>query len=535
MALIGPQDLPFLLAESRATPMHVGGLQVFELPEGAPPTWVGDQFQRMLEFTEPSALFRKRPYRSARTGFQLAWRDDDQFDLEYHFRHSALPDPGRVRELLALGSRLHGSLLDRQRPLWEMNLIEGLEGNRFATYTKVHHSVVDGVSALRLLERSLSHDPTTATEPFWVYQRPSQGRPEAPDPSGPLEPLLSLLRGGVELAGVPSVLLASARKALEQDLAAFPFKAPVTMLNGHITGARRLAADSWDLPRVRGVAKAYGATLNDIILAMCSGALRAYLLENNALTDESLTSMVPVSMRRDDSAGGNSIGAVITSLATNQPDAALRVEDIRASMRIAKATLADRPPLQILALSAMNMFPGPLMTFLGGPDGMRPAFNTTISNVPGPRTPLYLNGARLQGVYPASIPFHSQGLNFTVTTYVDNLEFGLTGCRRSVPHLQRFLIHLEDSLVALEEGAGLVSNPKGSSLANGTRPAKAAATRAKATATSAGTKKAAGDTKSAATKSAATKSSARKSSAKKSAVKTSAAKTSRPTAKQPAR
>lgn len=459
MALIGPQDVGFLLAESRATPMHVGGLQVFELPEGAPPHWLRDQFERMLEFTDVSPLFRKRVYRSARTGFQLAWREDDQLDLEYHVRHSALPDPGRVRELLALGSRLHGSLLDRQRPLWEYHLIEGLEGNRFAVYTKVHHAMFDGVSALRLLERSLSTDPGEATEPIWVYQRPSAPR----DPSSsasPFDPVVAALRSGLDLAGLAPAILSNARKAMEDELAAFPFKAPPTILNGHITGARRIAADTWSLPRVRAVAKATGATLNDIVLAMSSGALRRYLLELDALPEESLTSMVPVSLRRDDSAGGNAVGAVVTSLATNCADPLERLARIRDSMAIAKASLADRPPLQILALSALTMFPGPMMTLLGGPDGMRPAFNTTISNVPGPRSPLYFNGAHLQGVYPASIPFHSQALNITCTTYVDNLEFGFTGCRRNVPHLQRLLIHLEASLVELEEAAGLTTTKR---------------------------------------------------------------------------
>ncbi len=454
MGLISPQDVVFLLAESRTTPMHVGGLQVFELPEGAPPTWVSEQFQRMMGFSEPSPLFRRRPYRSARTGFQLGWRDDDQFELEYHLRHSALPDPGRVRELLALGSRLHGSLLDRQRPLWEMHLIEGLEGNRFATYTKIHHAMVDGVSALRLLDRSLSKDPDTQTEPPWVYRSRRGSTVDSSEETGPLDPVLALLRGGLDLAGITPALVAGARRAMEDELAAFPFKAPPTILNGHITGARRIAADSWSLPRVRALAKACGATLNDIVLAMSSGALRRYLLELNALPDESLTSMVPVSLRRDDSAGGNAVGAVITSLATDTADPAIRLERIRESMAIAKASLAGRSPLQVLVLSSLNMVPGPLMSLLGGPDGIRPAFNTTISNVPGPRAPLYLSGARLQGVYPASIPFHTQALNITVTTYVDNLEFGLTGCRRSAPHLQRLLIHLEDALVELEQAVG---------------------------------------------------------------------------------
>ena len=457
MGLIAPPDAAFLLSESRATPMHVGGLQVFELPEGAPPDWLRELYDQMLDHDDVSPLFRKRPYRSVRTGGQWAWRDDEQLDLEYHVRHSALPEPGRVRELLALGSRMHGSLLDRQRPLWEFCLIEGLDHGRFAIYTKVHHAMVDGVSALRLLERSLSPDPEGAFVPPWEY-RPRR-RPAPPRGANPAEQAVEVavdaLRACRDLLALTPSVMRTTRRALEDELAAFPFKAPSTMLNVHITGARRFAAQGWSLSRVKAVAKASGTTLNDMVLAMCSGALRRYLQSHSALPDESLTAMVPVSLRVDDSAGGNAVGAVLTSLATDTIDPAQRLERIRESMTIAKGTLAGLNPLQMLALSAATMAPSPLVSMLGGGEGLRPPFNITISNVPGPRQPLYLDGARLQGVYPMSIPYHGQALNITITSYVDSLEFGLTGCRRRVPHLQRLLDYLEESLVELEQAVGV--------------------------------------------------------------------------------
>ncbi|CAN5473763.1 wax ester/triacylglycerol synthase family O-acyltransferase [soil metagenome] len=462
MALIAPPDAAFLLSESRATPMHVGGLQVFELPEGAGPDWLRQQYEQMLTRDDVSPLFRKRPYRSLRTGGQWAWRDDEQLDLEYHVRHSALPEPGRVRELLALGSRMHGSLLDRQRPLWEFVLIEGLQGNRFAVYTKVHHAMVDGVAALRLLERSLSTDPNAEVAPPWEY-RPRRREPDPDAAHNPVdlavETAVDVVRGGIDLVGLVPDLVRSARRAMDEDLAAFPFKAPSTMLNVHITGARRFAAQSWSFARVREAAKAAGCTVNDLVLAMCSGALRRYLVEHDGLPDESLTAMVPVSLRLDDSDAGNAVGAVLTSLATSTPDPAERLSRIRESMGIAKDSLRGLTPLQMLAVSAANMAPSPIVSMLGGGEGWRPPFNITISNVPGPREPLYLNGARLQGVYPMSIPYHGQALNITITSYVDNLEFGLTGCRRRVPHLQRLLVHLEDSLAELEAAVGSGGHP----------------------------------------------------------------------------
>lgn len=458
MALVSPPDVAFLLSESRATPMHVAGLQVFELPEGAGPDWLGTQFDQMVERDDVSPLFRKRVHRSVRTAGQWTWEDDENLDLEYHVRHSALPAPGRVRELLTIASRFHGTLLDRQRPLWEFHLIEGLEGNRFAVYTKVHHAMIDGVSAMRVLERSLTTDPDAEVAPPWTYRRP-RTTPPVDTGTNPLDAVLELARDGLGIASLAPRLLRSARQAMEDELAIVPFKAPSTMLNVHITGARRFAAQSWSLERIRAVASKAGVSLNDAVLAMCAGAVRRYLIEHHDLPHESLTAMVPVSLRQDDSAGGNAVGAVLTSLATNVVHPADRLERIHESMRIAKATLADLTPIQRLAVSTANMLPSPLVSMLGGGEGFRPPFNLTISNVPGPAEPLYLNGARLQGVYPLSIPYHGQALNITISRYVDNMEFGLTGCRRRVPHLQRLLVHLEDSLAELEDAIGLECGP----------------------------------------------------------------------------
>ncbi|MFN8018036.1 MAG: wax ester/triacylglycerol synthase family O-acyltransferase [Acidimicrobiales bacterium] len=454
MRLVAAPDLPFLLTESRSTPMHVGGLQVFELPPDAPPGWLREQHQAMVAHEDIAPLFRQRPYRSLRTGLAWAWEEDTELDIEYHVRHSALPEPHRVRELLAVGSRWHGSLLDRQRPLWEFHLVEGLEGNRFAAYTKVHHAMVDGVSALRLLERWLSPDPTAQVPPAWAA-RPRKARGAGQAMASPGDLLVDTAKGALEVVGLTPAVLRSVRRAMDEELAAFPFKAPPTMLNVHITGARRVAADTWSLSRVKAVAKASDATLNDIVLAMCAGALRRYLDEQGALPDEALTAMVPVSLRTDDSAGGNAVGAVITSLATDTEEPSWRLDRIKQSMAIAKDAMRSLTPVQQLAVSALTLAPAPLVSLLGGGEGFRPPFNVVISNVPGPRHELFLNGARLQGIYPVSIPYHGQALNITLTSYVDNLEIGLTGCRRRVPHLQRLLTHLESSLVELELAVGL--------------------------------------------------------------------------------
>jgi diacylglycerol O-acyltransferase len=223
------------------------------------------------------------------------------------------------------------------------------------------------------------------------------------------------------------------------------------MLNVPITGARRFAAQSYPIEQMRSVARASGTTLNDVVLATCAGALRAYMLELDALPEDPLIAMTPVSLRGEDTGddSGNAVGAVLCNLGTNVADAGERLATIHQSMMSAKDLLRGLSQLQATAVSAALLSPM-LLQPLGPLSRLAPPpYNLVISNVPGPREPLYLNGARLDGIYPLSIPLAGQALNITVTSYVDNMEFGLIGCRRSVPHLQRLLVHLDDALAEL--------------------------------------------------------------------------------------
>jgi len=453
--LMSPTSSLFLIPETREQPMHVGGLQLFRPPEGAGPDYLGDLYREALDQAgDVAPLFRRRPYRGWKTLGQWAWVDDDRIDLEHHVRHSALPRPGRVRELLALTSRLHSSLLDRHHPLWETHLIEGLEDGRFAVYSKMHHSLIDGVSALRLLERTLSTDPDDRDVPMpfsnQVLRRPRRG---GGDDSSIASKVLKAGAGAVTDAfGLTPRLLKIAMESFGDGGAVVPGQAPRSMLNVPITGSRRFAADSWDLARMKAVGKAADATLNDVVLAMSAGALRQYMLSQNALPDAPLVAMTPVSLRGDDDeeTGGVSVGAILCSLATDVADDAERLRAITASSRDAKAAMSGLSQLQATALSAAMVAPLLLeQTPVSG--WVRPAFNIVISNVRGPGEPLYWNGARLDGMYPLSIPLNGQALNITVTSYAGRAQFGLTGCRRTLPHMQRLLAGLEDSLAALEK------------------------------------------------------------------------------------
>jgi diacylglycerol O-acyltransferase len=462
---IDPTSTAFLLAENRNMPMHVGGLQLFEKPEGAGRGYTREMFEAMRDVEEIRPLYLKHPHRSIRTGGQLVWKEDDQFDIEHHLRHSALPKPGRVRELLELCGRLHSTRLAWERPLWETHVIEGLRDGRVAMYSKLHHALVDGVSAMRLLQSVLTTDPDRRDMPAPWGAQPGARRSQKPKPDFSLSEVpMTALRGALgitaEAAGMPSALVKTLSKGLRNETSALSLYAPRTLFNQQITGSRRFAAQDWPIERLRAIGKATGTTLNDVVLAMCSGAVRAYLIEHDALPEAPLVAMVPVGLNAKQShvasaEGGNAVGAVMCQLATDKGDPATRLRSIHASMKDGKQALEGMTPVQILAMSAIGQAPAILTPMLRMQGIVRPPYNLIISNVPGPRTTHYWNGARMVGTYPLSIPINGMALNITCTSYDGKMAFGLTGCRRTVPHLQRLLAHLENEVSTMEKAAGV--------------------------------------------------------------------------------
>jgi diacylglycerol O-acyltransferase / wax synthase len=452
MDLMSPTDSVFLLTESREHPMHVGGLQLFAPPEGAGPDFAREAYETLVANPDFQPTFRKRPAWVLGGVANVAWTydDADDVDIDYHVRRSALPTPGRVRDLLELTSRLHSTLLDRHRPLWEAHFIEGLNDGRFALYSKFHHSLIDGVSALRLMQRTLSTDPDDPElRPIWSLPRRRH--------SGGRSRVQTLTQAAKSIAGLGPSTWTLARAALVEQQLTLPFAAPRTILNVRIGGARRAAAQSWSLDRIKNIKQAAGVTVNDVVLAMCAGALRYYLLEQHALPDTPLVAMVPVSLRTKEEAdsGGNMVGSILCNLATDVEDPATRLETISESMRGNKKVFSELPRLQAFALSAFLIAPLGLSALPGFVSSAPPPFNIVISNVPGPTETMYWGGARLDGNYPLSIALDGQALNITLVNNAGNIDFGLVGCRRSVPHLQRLLGHLESSLKDLERAAGV--------------------------------------------------------------------------------
>jgi WS/DGAT/MGAT family acyltransferase len=436
----------------------VAGLAVYELPPGADADYVSRLYRELLAHNAIRPRLRQRPADPVDSLGNFWWTEEHDIDLEYHVRLAALPRPGRVRELLELVSRLHGQMLDRHHPLWEFYLIEGLEGGRFATYTKIHHALYDGVGSTRLLTDWLSPNPAVrGTIPWWsvAHQRPKQAETQNARTitARITQTVAQPLRLAGDLAGIGASIGKIAGHGLRGRAAGLPYRAPRTILNTSITGSRRFAAEQWPLDRIKNAAAPHGATVNDMVLAMCAGALRRYLIEQDALPDSALTAGVPVSLRAlggfDDA--GNAVGIVPCSLATHISDPHDRLTEIIASMKSAKAELASQSTRQIQLMSGLIATGSLLASQVhGAAEYAPPAVNLIVSNVPGPRESLYWNGARMQGVYPLSVPQQGQALNITVYSYAGQLNFGLTGCRRLLPHLQHLLIYLEDSLAELE-------------------------------------------------------------------------------------
>ena len=473
MRAVNLADAGFLLMEKRETPMHVGGLHLFNFPKGV------DQRKFLQEVL--SALRTDEEYRrpfaehitTGRAGhLRPYWETDDHFDIDYHVRHSALPQPGRYRELFMLVSRLHSTLLERTRPLWEIHLIEGLQNNQFALYSKVHHAATDGASAMHMMSAMYSHNPRTKArhsamshEAFERYK--AQRLPPAADR---IEPRGRELKNVMEALREQYDTTANLVSAFRQFGGAFfgrsgnlavPWhQVPRTSINTNVTGSRRFVAQSFEFERVRAVCKATAATVNDVVLAMCAGALRRHLANQNESPAHSLKAMAPVSLREEtDLDSSNAVGFITADLATDVADVGQRLQRIQASMAAGKALLRSMSPREATLFMQITQVPALLSSVLGLA-GHFPAFSTVISNVPGPREQLYWNGASLEGVYPASIVFDGFAMNITLVSYRQQLDFGIVACRRSMPQVQRIIDYLEEALVELEELAGSASVQK---------------------------------------------------------------------------
>jgi WS/DGAT/MGAT family acyltransferase len=466
--------------ETATTYGHVSGLAVYD-PSTAPvPAGIDD-----LKLIIQERLHLLPPYRRRLVEIPLGldhpyWIEDPDFDLDFHVRHIGLPPPGDDRQLAELVSRIVARPLDRSRPLWELYMIEGLKGGYTAQLTKIHHCAIDGVSGAEILTTLLDVTP----EPRKVDPPRRPWRPE-PHPTQ----VEMLARGVWAIAWTPWKGFQLGRKALrhlpelarslgfgelpgnrlinrltgrrpDPMLSEAPTTAPRTPFNDRITPHRRFAFGSLSLDEVKEIKNQLGVTVNDVVMALCAGALGRYLAERRELPADPLVAMVPVSIRTEEKKGtfGNQVSAMTASLHTHVPDPIQRLERVHESMRVAKEQhhalpanllqdFAQFAPPAVAARAARVIARATVANVMNVP------FNVVISNVPGPQFPLYGIGAKLVANYPVSAINDGVGLNMTVQSYNGSLDFGLIACRELVPDIWDLIDHLRDALHELKEAA----------------------------------------------------------------------------------
>jgi diacylglycerol O-acyltransferase len=415
------------------------------------------------------------------------WVDDPDLDLEFHLREIALPSPGSERQLCEQISRIVARPLDRTRPLWEWYVISGLADGNVGILTKLHHATIDGVSGAEMLQVMLD------TEPEGRHIEPPPGPPTSERTPSPFE---LTTRALLEWASRPANLVSLQWRLLGASMSfgrsrAFrdmvstslprwgrpggnneaeryrpSLTAPRTPFNGAITAHRRLAIRTLRLGDAQAVKRTFGVTVNDVVMALCGEVLRRYLSERDELPDAPLAAMVPVSVRNESAGpdGSNRVAGVVSSLHTDVADPVERLMAIHRSMNAAKE-LQQAIPATVL--TDITRFTPPLLASQAArlasgirfADVMHPPFNVVISNVPGPRQPLYLSGATMKHFYPVSMVVDGLGLNMTVQSYLDNLDFGFVACRELVPDLWDMIEYLDDAMVELLERAGTESAP----------------------------------------------------------------------------
>ena len=452
-------DASFLHLETPEMPMHVGSLNLFDLPSGYDGDFYEDLKRHISERMHLAEVFERK---LAPMPFELSnpvWVDDNDVDIDYHIRRATLSRPGTFKQLEQMVGRLHSSLLDRSRPLWEFYVIDGLETGQAALYTKVHHAAIDGQAGVALAKAIYDLTP----EPRAM----KKARPRARSGEyqlGMAELASAAIQNTVQqyvklvttlpnaLRAVTSVALPALGNPLRSlSLPANWMLAPRTPLNVSITNQRSFAARSVSLDEVKQIAKAAGVSLNDVVLAASATALKRYLAEYNCTPDRALTAGVPVSLREAGNTDlNNQVSMILVSLATDVADPVDRMKSINASSSAAKelsGSMKAAIPTDFPSFGAPWIMTG-LASLFGRSrmsDQLPPIVNVAISNVPGAPVPLYMAGAKMATYFPVSIPSHGCALNITVQSYNGALDYGLTACRKALPDVDELADYLVDA------------------------------------------------------------------------------------------
>lgn len=446
-------DYMLLLLETKDSPRHVGGLQVFELPADAPEDYVRGLVADMLA-TQPVAPFNQKL--KVPLAGRPRWVDDPDMDLADHIFHEALPAPGREQDLLDRVAQLHARLLDRNAPLWEVYVIEGLEGGRFGVYAKIHHAYMDGISMSRRSMASLSMSPDEDVDPMWANE--AHRREHETVRKGIVETLFGSAKSFGRLAMVgPQLTQLALRHGWRLigggDDLPVPFTAPRTAFNQPLTAARAFGVCSVPLARAKQLAKQQGVTVNDVILALVDTALRRYLDERDEHPDKPLVAQMPISVRSDHGSSGNQVTIALLELASHEADPLARLQEIHEHAGNIKHEYSD---MGVEAAEAYTILVQTLMQ-IGDLAHLSQRFpplgNVLVSNVIGGAEPRYIRGARLTASYPISTIPPGMSMNVTVYTYAGNLHFGLLTGRRAIPDPERITAGIAAAFDELEGAA----------------------------------------------------------------------------------
>ena len=455
MSKLSLLDLGFFIAESQASPKHVGGLLICKRPPKSTPGFAKKLYQEYLTFTEVKAPFNQIISFTLKAMPQ--WIDADAVDIRDHVFFHKLPKGGNDRAALyALVASLHTPMLNRANPLWEVHVIDGMSDGRFALYQKMHHAYADGVTMARWTADGLNESADDIElRPIWSQSRTSNIRRRSKSNEQLLQStwktVLGNSRRALGIGRLAAMLLLESVK-LTKNAIALPFTSSAkTPLTGQVTAGRQFATAAISLARVNDIRKRTRSTLNHIALTCLDGALRQYLNDQGVELNQAITIQMPVNLRKEgEKTAGNKIGIILVELSAPSDDPYVRLRNIGFSLRNVRAMVDSVSPEAIESYTLVTGLVAQFAEMAKLSNRMPPLGNTLVSNVPGPKAHLYIKGARMEEMHPISTLPPSNLLNITLFSYADQLFFGLIATDE-LPNLDRLSDYVLESFSALED------------------------------------------------------------------------------------